>query len=121
MTTGEFADLVGSLRRAQIVAAKTRTPTASLEAMRLEREVDRILLERLQRTTSPQPNLPLEGGNHEPATKTNQHLNTEPPLASGRGETEPRPLRHEVAGNEQQGARWAQSAPGETSDQLDIW
>lgn len=121
MTTGEFADLVGSLRRAQIVAAKTRTPTASLEAMRLEREVDRILLERLQRTTSPQPNLPLEGGNHEPATKTNQHLNTEPPLASGRGETEPSSLRNATPWNDQQRARWAQSAPGDTSCQPDLW
>lgn len=118
MTTGEFADLVGSLRRAQIVAAKTRTPTASLEAMRLEREVDRILLERLQRKSGTQTELNL-GGQNEP--EQHQHLDLEPPLASGRGETEPRPLRHEVAGNEQQGARWAQSAPGDTSDQLDLW
>ena len=119
MTTGEFADLVGSMRRAQIVAAKTRTPTAKLEAMRLEREVDRVLLERLQRKSGAQTELNL-GGKNEPEQ---QHLNLdlEPPLACGRGSSEPSSLRNEVAGNEQQRARWAQSAPGDTSCQLDIW
>ena len=117
MTTGEFADLVGSLRRAQIVAAKTRTPTASLEAMRLEREVDRVLLERLQRKSGAQTELNL-GGKDEQA---NQYPNTEPPLASGRDSPEPSSLRNATPWNEQQGARWAQSATGETSDQLDIW
>ena len=117
MTTGEFADLVGSMRRAQIVAAKLRTPVASLEAMRLEREVDRILLERLQRKSGAQTELNL-GGKDEQA---NQYPNTEPPLACGRDSSEPSPLRHEVAWDDQQRARWAQSAPGETSDQLDLW
>lgn len=119
MTTGEFADLVGSLRRAQIVAAKTRTPTANLEAMRLEREVDRVLLERLQRKSGTQTELNL-GGQNEPEQ---QHLNLdpEPSMASGRDSPEPSSLRNEVAWNEQQRARWAQPAPGDTSDQPDIW
>lgn len=118
MTTGEFADLVGSMRRAQIVAAKTRTPTACLEAMRLEREVDRILLERLQRKSGAQTELNL-GGKNEP--EQHQHLDLEPPLASGRDSPESSPLRNATPWNDQQRARWAQSAPGETSDQPDIW
>lgn len=118
MTTGEFADLVGSMRRAQIVAAKTRTPTANLEAMRLEREVDKVLLERLQRNASPQPNLNL-GGNYEP--ENNQHLDLEPPLASRRSSPEQSPLSNATPWNDEQRARWAQPASGETSDQLDLW
>lgn len=117
MTTGEFADLVGSMRRAQIVAAKLRTPVASLEAMRLEREVDRILLERLQRTTSPQPNLNL-GGKHE---RANQYPDTNTAMASGRDSPEPSSLRYEAPWNEQQRARWAQPDSGDTSDQPDLW
>lgn len=118
MTTGEFADLVGSMRRAQIVAAKLRTPVASLEAMRLEREVDRILLERLQRTTSPQPNLKLEGGKHEQA---NQYPDTNTALASGRDSPEPSSLRNEAPWDDQQRARWAQPAPDDGSQQPDLW
>ena len=118
MTTGEFADLVGSLRRAQIVAAKTRTPTANLEAMRLEREVDRVLLERLQRKSGAQTELNL-GGKNEP--EQHQHLDLEPPLACGRDSPEPSSLRNEVAWNEQQRARWAQPDSGDKSEQLDLW
>ena len=117
MTTGEFADLVGSMRRAQIVAAKTRTPTASLEAMRLEREVDRILLERLQRKSGAQTELNL-GGKDEQA---NQYTNTEPPLASGRDSPEPSSLRNATPWNDQQRARWAQPDSGDKSEQLDLW
>lgn len=119
MTTGEFADLVGSMRRAQIVAAKTRTPTANLEAMRLEREVDRVLLERLQRQSGAQTELNL-GGKNEPEQ---QHLNLdlEPPLACGRDSPEPSPLRNATPWNDQQRARWAQSAPGDTSYQPHLW
>ena len=117
MTTGEFADLVGSMRRAQIVAAKTRTPTASLEAMRLEREVDRILLERLQRKSGEQTELNL-GGKDEQA---NQYPNTEPPLASGRDSPEPSSLRNATPWNDQQRARWAQPDSGDKSEQLDLW
>ena len=119
MTTGEFADLVGSLRRAQIVAAKTRTPTANLEAMRLEREVDRVLLERLQRKSGAQTELNL-GGKNEPEQ---QHLNLdlEPPLASGRDSPEQSSLRNATPWNEQQRARWAQPDSGDKSEQLDLW
>lgn len=118
MTTGEFADLVGRMRGAQILAAKMRTPVASLEAIRLEREVDRILLERLQRTTSPQQNLPLEGGKHEQA---NQYPDTNTAMASGRDSPEPSSPSDAAAGNEQPRAVKIGQYTGEESQPPDIW
>lgn len=49
MTTGDFADLVGEMRKAQKSYFRMRSKKALEKSKALEQEVDRILLERKER------------------------------------------------------------------------
>lgn len=54
MTTGEFADLVFKMRKAQKKYFRTRLQSAMTESKSYEKEVDRILEERQKRETERQ-------------------------------------------------------------------
>ena len=118
MTTGEFADLVGRMRRAQELAVKTKIPEAWLDKARLEREVDGILLDRIRRNTArTAPELDFgQGGANDTQPFDNQKT-----LSGGRNTPDPSPHGNEKAWHDQQGA----CAPGQPtrkeSEQFDIW
>lgn len=118
MTTGEFADLVGRMRRAQELAVKTKTPEAWLEKARLEREVDGILLDRIRRNTArTAPELDFgEGGVDDTKRIDNQKT-----IPGGRDTTDPSPHGDAAAWHDQQGACAPGQPTGEESQQFDIW
>lgn len=118
MTTGEFADLVGQMRRAQIVASKIKTTEAYLEAMRLEKEVDGVLLDRLKRMQEKSKPLELDFSEKE---KTDDHTTANKTLSSGRSETEQSSQRYAAIGDDQQRARWSQQPSEDALSKLDIW
>ena len=118
MTTGEFADLVGRMRRAQELAVKTKTPEAWLEKARLEREVDGILLDRIRRNTArTAPELDFGQGGVNEATDTDNNKT----LSGRRNTPEPSTHGNEAAGHDQSGI----GRPGQPTEdppcELDIW
>lgn len=117
MTTGEFADLVGQMRRAQIVATKIKTTEAYLEAMRLEREVDEVLLDRLKRMQEKSKPMELDFEKEQ----TDERTTANKTLPSGRGSAKQGSPSNEKVGNDQQRTCWAQQPPEDKSQQFDIW
>lgn len=117
MTTGEFADLVGKMRRAQIVAGKIKTPEAYLEAMGLEREVDAVLLDRIKRMQEKSKPMELDFEKEQ----EDDHTTANKTLPSGRDSAKQGSPSNEKIGNEQQGTRWAQQPSEDRLKQLDIW
>lgn len=119
MTTGEFAYLVGKMRGAQIVASKIKTTEAYLEAMRLEKEVDGVLLDRLKRMQA--RSKPMELDFSEKEQEDDHRATANKTLPSGRDSAKQGSPSNEKVGDDQQRASWSQQTTGETSLQFDIW
>lgn len=118
MTTGEFADLVGRMRRAQELAVKTKTPEAWLEKARLEREVDGILLDRIRRNTArTAPELDFGQGGANEATDTDNNKT----IPGGRDTPEPCPHGDAAAWNVKPGTGKPSQPTEDSPCELDIW